>query len=131
MKKLDIVAKVVLGLICIMPVLGATGVFPPPTRDLYNTDIAFAFIQMLMTTMYINYAIGAISVVAIVLMLTRRTALALLLLTPVTFNVMAFHLFLDGGLFTAGAVLGNVMLIAHVYLLWRYQKHYMVLWKKD
>lgn len=131
MKILDVIAKVVLCLICAMPVMGALGIFPPPTRDLYNTDIAFQFIIMLMSTGYLNYAIGVISAISIVLIITKRTALALLLLAPVTFNVQAFHLFLDGGLFTVGASLGNVMMVAHAYLLWRNWDRYKSLWRKD
>lgn len=131
MKILDTIAKVVLCLICIMPIMGAVDIFPPPTRDLYNTDLAFEFIQMLMAVMYINYAMGAISIVSVALIIMKRTALALLLLAPVTFNVVAFHLFIDGGLFTMGASLGNVLMIAHAYLLWRYRAHYQSLWKKD
>jgi hypothetical protein len=44
MKKiLHIIAKVVLSLILILPVAGATGMLGEATRDLYNTDLAFAF----------------------------------------------------------------------------------------
>lgn len=131
MKILDTIAKVVLCLICLMPIMGAVNIFPAPTRDLYNTDLAFEFIQMLMAVMYINYAMGAISIVSVALIIMKRTAVALLLLAPLTFNVVAFHLFIDGGLLTMGASLGNVLMIAHAYLLWRYRAHYQSLWRKD
>ncbi len=131
MKIFHIVLKVILCLICAMPVMGALGVFPPPTQELYNTPEAFAFIQMLMATMYINWAVGAVAAAAIILIITQRTALAMLLLAPVTFNVIAFHLVLDGGLFTMGALLGDIMLLINAYFLWLYRDRYMSLWNKD
>jgi hypothetical protein len=53
-KYLHILAKVIFSLILLMPVLGATGIFPPATRDLYHTDEAFAFIEILETAAYIS-----------------------------------------------------------------------------
>ena len=38
MKIVNVVLKVLLSLILVLPILGLTGIFPPPTRDLYNTD---------------------------------------------------------------------------------------------
>jgi hypothetical protein len=44
-RAIDIVLKVVLSVILIMPILGTLGMFPPPTPDLYNTPQAFEFIE--------------------------------------------------------------------------------------
>ncbi len=112
-------AKILFSLILIMPVLGVTGVFPPATRDLYNTDQAFAFIEMLNVAIYIMYMIAVVHILAVIALWTRREALGALLVLPITLNVVGFHLVLDGGLLTAGAMMGNVMLLLNLYLLWK------------
>ena len=124
---LHIAAKVVLSLIILMPIVGTTGLLGEATRDLYNTDIAFAFIEMLVQVMYINYLMAAVLIVALIALWTKREALAVLLIAPITLNVVAFHLVLDGGLFTAGALLGNVMLLLNAYLLWKNRDAYRTL----
>jgi len=123
-KALDIVLKVVLSLILVTPILGLTGLFPPPTQDLYNTPEAFAFIQMMGEGRYISIIMAVVHVVALVCLWTRRTGLAALLILPITVNVVAFHAFLDGGLLTAGAVLGNIMLLINAYFLWQHRREY-------
>jgi hypothetical protein len=125
MKKiLHIIAKVVLSLILILPVAGATGMLGEATRDLYNTDLAFAFIEMLTTIMYISYIMAAVHIVALIALWTKREALAALLIAPITVNVVAFHAFIDGGLLTGGAVLANLMLLLNTYLLWKNRAAY-------
>lgn len=124
---LHIAAKLVFTLILLLPVVGTTGLLGQATRDLYNTDLAFAFIEMLVSVMYINYIMAAVIVVALIALWTKREALAALLVAPITVNVVAFHLFIDGGLFTEGAVLGNVMLLINMYLLWRNREAYQSL----
>ena len=123
-KAVDIALKVVLSLILVLPILGLLGVFPPPTRDLYNTPEAFDFIETITEGRYISIIMGLVHVVALVCLWTRRTALGALLILPITVNVVAFHAFLDGGLLTAGAVLGNIMLLINAYLLWQHRHEY-------
>jgi hypothetical protein len=117
-KYLHIFAKIIFSLILIMPILGATGIFPPATRDLYNTDAAFAFIEMLSTASYIMYMIVVVHLLAIFSLWTRREVVGALLVLPITLNVVGFHLMLDGGLLTGGALMGNIMLLINFYLLW-------------
>ncbi len=125
MKKiLHIIAKVLLSLIILLPIVGTTGLLGEATRDLYNTDIAFSFIELLTQVMYINYIMAAVLVVALIALWTKREALAALLIAPITVNVVAFHLFLDGGLLTGGALLGNIMLLLNAYLLWKNREAY-------
>lgn len=125
MKKwIDIVLKVVLSLILITPILGLTGLFPPPTRDLYNTDEAFAFIQMMTEGRYIAVIMAVVHVAALICLWTRRTGLAALLVLPITVNVVAFHAVLDGGLLTPGAVLADIMLLINAYFLWEHRREY-------
>ncbi len=113
-----------------MPVLGATGIFPPPTPDLYKTTEAYDFIIALMNVGYITTIMAVVCVMTIFLMATNRTALAMLLILPITVNVVAFHAVIDGGLFTAGASLGNLMLILNVYFLWQNRAQYKTLLEK-
>jgi hypothetical protein len=127
MKILDIVLKVVLSLILALPIVGTFGFLGEPTRDLYNTDAAFAFIQMLTDIGYINYMMVAVHIAALAALWTRREGLAGLLIAPITANVVGFHLFLDGGLFTPGAIMGNVMLLLNLYFLWLHRKQYKTL----
>jgi hypothetical protein len=123
-KAVDIALKVVLSLILVLPILGTLGVFPPPTPDLYNTPEAFAFIQTITEGRYINIMMVGVHVIALFCLWTRRTALAALLILPITLNVVAFHWVLDGGLLTGGAVLGNIMLLINAYLLWQHRREY-------
>ena len=129
-KYLHILAKVIFTLIVIMPVLGVTGIFPEPTRNLYNTDEAFAFIQMLYVASYVMYMLAVVHVLAVLALWTKREALGALLVLPITFNVVGFHLVLDGGLFTGGAVLADLMLLLNVYLLWKNRETLKVLIKQ-
>jgi hypothetical protein len=129
-RAIDIVLKVVLSVILIMPILGTLGMFPPPTPDLYNTPQAFEFIETMTQGRYISIIMSLVHVIALVCLWTRRTALAVLLILPITVNVVAFHLVLDGGLFTPGAVLGDVMLLINAYFLWKHRGEYRPLLKQ-
>lgn len=126
-KYLHISAKVVFSLILILPIVGTTGMLGEPTRELYNTDEAFAFIRMLADVMYINYLMVAVHLIALFALWTKREALAAILELPISLNVVAFHLILDGGLFTGGAVLANLMLLLNAYFLWKNRATYMPL----
>ncbi|MFM2381519.1 MAG: hypothetical protein RLZZ76_286 [Candidatus Parcubacteria bacterium] len=118
-KYAHILAKVVFSLILVLPILGTTGIFPPATRDLYNSDEAFAFIEALTAASYIMYMMSVVHILAIIALWTRREAVGALLALPITLNVVGFHLFLDGGLLTGGAALGNIMLLINLYLMWK------------
>ncbi len=128
-KIINVVLKVVLCLLIVTPILGAFGIFPQPTRDLYNTDIAFEFINILMQIKYINYIISIVFLLAILLIITKRTALAILLILPISVNIIAFHAFLDGGLFTPGAIMGNILFLINIYFLWQNRELYSILFK--
>jgi hypothetical protein len=123
-KVVDIGLKIVLSLILLLPIVGALGVLPPPTQDLYNTPQAFEFIETITDGRYISIIMALVHVAALASLWTRRTALAALLILPITVNVVAFHAFLDGGLLTGGAVLGNLMLLINAYFLWQHRREY-------
>jgi len=118
-KYLHVIAKGLFSLILILPIIGSTGLLGEATRDLYNTDIAFAFIEMLTDIGYITYMMTAVHIIALLALWTKREALATLLELPISLNVVGFHLVIDGGLLTAGAMLGNLMLLLNLYLLWK------------
>lgn len=124
-KYTNIVLKVVLSLLLIMPILGALHIFPAPTADMYNTPQAFVFIKAIMeSASYINYIMALVFAVSVVLIWTKRTALAMLLILPITVNIISFHMFLDGGLFTAGAVMGNIFFLLNLYFMWQERASY-------
>jgi hypothetical protein len=130
-KAIDIVLKIILSLILVLPILGVLRVFPPPTPDLYNTLEAFEFIRTLEEVRYITLIMVVVHVIALVCMWTGRMALAALLILPITVNVVAFHLVLDGGLHKAGAILGDIMLLLNGYFLWQQRGKYHALFAKD
>lgn len=131
MKYIHIGAKILFSLILILPILGSTGMLGEATRDLYNTDQAFAFIELLTEVKYITYIMTVVHILALIALWTKREPLAALLELPISLNVVAFHLVLDGGLFTGGAWLGNLMLILNIYLLWFYRDTLSVLIQKS
>jgi len=131
MKILNIIGKVLFVLILAMPVIGLLGVFQAPTADLYNTEIAFNFINILMEVKYINYIMGIVSLVTIIFIITNRMAAASILILPITVNIFAFHAFLDGGLFTGGAIMGNLLILLNLYFLWLSKDKYKILLSKD
>jgi hypothetical protein len=128
-KALNITLKLLLTLILVMPILGATGIFPAPTPEMYSTPEAYAFVAMLMASKYIMIIDAIVFALATVCLWTKRVALAALLILPITVNIVGFHLFLDGGLFTAGAVMGNLLLFLNLYFLWQSRKEYSSLMK--
>jgi hypothetical protein len=131
MKIFNFILRIILCLLLVIPILGAMGVFPPPTPDLYNTPEAFAFIDMLYQNGYIMYIMTIVFAVSIVLTLMNRMALVALLLLPLTVNIVSFHLFLDGGLLMSGALMADALLILNIYFLWQNRKRYAVLWSKE
>ncbi len=50
---------------------------------------------------------------------------ALVVLMPVNLNIFLFNIFLNPG----SAPLSIVMMVAHIYLLWKYKEHYKYLFK--
>lgn len=125
---IDTILKVILSLIIVIPILGQAGVFPAPTAEMYNNAEAYAFIKMLMDGGYVMYIMSVVLMLAIYFIWTKRAPLAMLLILPITVNVVAFHAVLDGGLFTGGAMLGNVMAAINLYFLWQYRNNYRSLW---
>lgn len=130
-KYFNVGLKVLFSLILLMPILGVTGLLGQPTPDLYNTPQAFEFIMILVNSaVYIDYIMVGVCLLTLVLMWLGRMPLAMLLILPITVNVVAFHLFLDGGLLTAGALVGNVMALINLYFIWNYRAEYQPLLRR-
>lgn len=121
MKIIKTIAKFVLSAILIMPILGTLGVFPAPTADMYTNPDAFTFIQAITVSGYIMPIMAVVFFAALISLWTKREALAGLLLLPVTLNIVGFHAFLDGGLLTSGALMGNILLVLNLCLLWHHK----------
>ncbi len=126
-----IVGKVLLSLLMVTPILGTLGLFPAPTPDLYGSPEAFQFITLLMGSGYVMWMSTVVYLIALFCLWTKRTALAALLLLPITLNIVGFHAFLDTGLFTAGAIMGNVFLLLNLAFLWQQRAQYATLWKRQ
>lgn len=127
MKIVNIILKTLLVLLLSTPILGATGVFPPPTADLYSPE-GWTFMEALLNTGYILYLIAFTCAVVIVLILMKKTALAMIILTPLTVNIILFHAFIEGGIFSASAVLADMLVLLNAYFLWSNRETYKQLW---
>lgn len=120
--------KVIFSLIILVPIGGLlailAGMDANPKPEYYNNLEAYNFIMMLMDTMYITVINSLVFAFGLVLLWTKRTALAAVIIFPITVNVVAFHGFIDGGLFTSGALMGNVMLAINLYFFWYHFDQY-------
>ncbi len=131
MRIFNIILKVILVLMLISPILGTLGIFPEPTADMYKTSEAFEFINTLFAAGYIMWIMAGVFAVSIILVLQNKMAAVALLILPITVNIVGFHAFLDGGLFTASAIMGNVLALINIYFLWKNRTVYKALLVKS
>jgi len=128
MKKIiNIVLRILLSLLLVMPILGVLGVFPAPTRDLYQTQEAYDFIITLTNSGYIMWMMAAVFAICLILTFKNKMAAVALLLLPITLNIVGFHAFLDGGLFTSGSIMAVAFFLINLYFLWENHNRYKVL----
>ncbi len=118
------ILKVLLVLLLVGPILGTLGIFPEPTPDLYKTTEAYDFIITLMNSGYIMWIMTAVFIICIGLIIKNKMALVSILLLPITLNIIGFHMFMDGGLLTGGAVMGNILFLINLYFLWQNKDRY-------
>lgn len=123
-RKIDLILKVVLSLMLLMPILGILGIFPAPTAEMYSNPKSFEFIKILADIQYINIIMALVFVFSLFFIWTKRTALAVLLILPITINIVGFHAFVDGGLFTGGAMMGNIMFLINIYFIYQNRSQY-------
>lgn len=129
-KSLHIIIKIVFSLLILSPILGAFGIFPSPTADMYNTQQAFDFINVLTVGGYINIIMAIVHTLALFFIWTKREALASILELPIVVNIIGFHAFLDGGLLTMGALMGDILMIIVLYFIWKNKEVYRFLFQK-
>jgi TctA family transporter len=133
-KYLHLVIKVIFSTIIVLPVVSLLGILMgadiQPKPEYYTTPEAYEFIRILMNSMYITVINSVVFTLGLILLWTKRVALAALLIFPITVNIVGFHAFLDGGLLTSGALMGNVMLFINLYYLWQHREVYQTLWAK-
>ncbi len=116
---LAVIARIVLGLIYF--VFGLNFFFhfiptPPPAGG-----VADAFTGGLFQSGYFFPMLKVIEVIFGAMLLAGIfVPLSLVILMPVSINILLFHVFLSPG----GAVMGVVIVAIHVYLAWAYRDYY-------
>ena len=94
---------------------------PPP-----HSEAAGVFLGGLASSGYFFPMLGIIEAgTGLALVLGLYVPLALLVLAPVSLNIVLFHLFLDPGGIMTGAVMGLML----AYLGWAYRESYAQLFK--
>ncbi|SRR3989344_1103306 len=79
----------------ILVILGVMAFMNLPLPDFYPPK-ALAFLQALGDTGYMSYVTGIIQILVGLMFITRRyVALGAVILMPISFNIVIFHLFLD------------------------------------
>lgn len=92
LKKLIPVVRIIFGIL--LAVLGSFSFMNLPIPN--YPDKAKAFMVALSNTGYINYVIGIVfMIVGVMFIFGRFLALGALLLAPISFNIILFHVFLD------------------------------------
>ena len=92
-KKIVFSISLVFGIILV--VLGTMAFMNLPLPGFYLPK-ALAFLQALGDTGYMNYIMGIIQILVGLMFITRRyVALGAIILMPINFNIVIFHLFLD------------------------------------
>ena len=92
--------------------------FPPPPELKMKADLFFAALS---ASGYMIQLIATVEIVSGILLLARRfTALALVLLAPLSVNIVAFHLALD----PAGGVPAYLLAGLNLYLLFLHLPKY-------
>lgn len=118
MKHLPAIARYLLGLVFFVFGLNKFLNFMPAPE---MSPEAGAFFGALIASGYLMYLIGATEVVVgLLLLINKYVPVALVVLVPVSLNILLFHIFLD----LAGLPIGALVFILNVYLLFAYKKHF-------
>lgn len=89
-------------------------------------EVAENLMNAMMEAGYFMPTVGVIFIACgLGLVLGRYVPLALILLFPISVNVVFFHLFLD----PAGIMMAAVLFVLNAVLLWKYRKAYTALLK--
>ena len=111
-------ARILLGfLLVVFGLNGFLQFMPQPTLPEPATD----FLGALLATGYLMLLVKALEIGIGVLLLTNRyVPLALVLLAPISVNIVSFHLFLD----PAGIGAAALVTLLNIYLLFAYRHQY-------
>lgn len=123
MRKTKIILQILLGLIFV--VFGLNKFFGFISMPPLN-ETATNFMMSLGSSKYLFPLIGIIEIVCGLLLVSNRfVTISLLLLVPITFNILGFHLFLDQG----GLVMSVIMSLILTYLIYDRKDNYKTLLK--
>ena len=118
MKHLPTIARYLLGLVFFVFGLNKFLNFLPAPEV---SPEAGAFFGALIASGYLMYLIGATEVIGgLLLLINKYVPTGLVILAPVSLNILLFHIFLD----LAGLPMGVLVLILNVYLLFAYKKYF-------
>ncbi|WP_026450996.1 hypothetical protein [Aequorivita capsosiphonis] len=85
------------------------------------TGEAAIFIDSLSETGYILKVIGVLEIcIGLLLLINKSVPFALILLAPISVNILLFHLFLD----TPGLILAMVVILLNLILIYKHWKTY-------
>ncbi len=114
------ILRMVLGLGLIFFGLSKLIHFPFMPTPIYTGNAAI-FIDSLSNTGYIFKVIGTFEIiVGLMLLLNKWVPFGLLLLAPITLNILLFHMFMD----TPGLFVAVVVLVLNVILIYKHWKVY-------
>jgi hypothetical protein len=129
MKIINTVLRIILALLLLMPIAGALGFLPPPTEEMYTPE-GWEFMSALMNSGYIMPIFAFVSFVCVILLFTGYSALAAVLLAPLTVNIIAFHWFLDFSPISAASIPAYLLLLLNLYFLWQNRSKYQALFSR-
>ena len=115
--------RLLLGLIFVATsVAGIFQLMPAPTD---YPPAALAFVSALVGSGYLMVAVWTVQLVSgVALLLDLWTPLFLVLLAPVTVNIMLFHVFLTPRAMLSAGAPGIVVFLLNAALLWLYRGYY-------
>lgn len=120
---LPAVLRILLGLLLIAANLAALflGTKPPPEYPAAAT----AFMLAMQHTGYLQWLVQGVEVLAgLALLVNLWVPLALVVLAPVSVNILLLHVFLTPGLLFTIALPGVLVFVLNAVLLWLYRDHY-------
>lgn len=108
-------------------VFGLNKIAPTPFIPLFEMPLAAAnFLESLENTGYVFYVIAIIEiVVGVLLLINKWVPFALLLLAPISLNILLFHLFLD----ISDVLVAIVIVALNTILIYKYWRVYRPLFQ--
>ena len=118
--KFTLVIRIILGLGLLLFGLAKLVQFNFMPTHIYTGDAA-VFIDSLSNSGYILKFIGILEIfIGLMLILNKWVPFVLLLLAPISINILLFHLFLD----SPGLILALVVILLNIILIYKHWKLY-------